>query len=92
MTRGQAEGKDEDDEEPPREIRESLDDGAGPDADEEPQKECRPAEEQAQPNQPHQVAGISARFALASMWSIRTIGTSTHASAVNAVETRTSGV
>ena len=78
--------------EPPRQIREGLDDRAGADADEEPQEERRSAEEQAQPNQPHQVAGISARFALASMWSIRTIGTSTHARAVKAVEMRTSGV
>ena len=65
---------------------------AGADAGEEPEEEGRPAQEEAQPDQPHQLGGISARFALASMRSIRTNGTSSQTAAVATVEIRTSGV
>ena len=90
--RGEPEGEDEDDQEPPRQLREGLDDGAGADRGEQPHEERGAADEQAQPDQPHQEAGTSACFALASMRSIFTSGTSSQAAAVNAVEIRTSGV
>src|SRR5215469_13216676 len=87
--RGHAEGKDEDDEETPRQIPEGLHHGTGADADHEPHEERRPREEEAEPEQPHQVGGSSARRARDSMRSIRTNGTSSHTAAVVMVEMRT---
>jgi len=89
--RGHSEGEDEDDEEPPRELGECLADGAGADVDEEPEKERGAAEEEAEPDPPHQATGASARRAFSSICSILTRGTRSQAAAVMAVEISTSG-
>ena len=81
----------ENDQEPPRQVREGLDDGAGADRGEQPQEERSATDEQAEPDPPHQVAGTSACFARASMRSIFTRGTSSHVAAVMPVEIRTRG-
>src|SRR5207249_11381501 len=89
--RCRCEGVDEHDEGPPRELGECLANGAGADVDEQPAKERGAADEEAEPDPPHQATVASACRAFSSICSILTRGTRSQAAAVMAVEISTSG-